>query len=152
MNKSIDGQKTTKQLILDYIQHNKRHYITLKIKGKEIYPCARCFGLWIGTILGFFLTSPFWLGLIYIDNFILVFTAAWLLVIPNIIDWSSVKLGLRKGNNKIRVTVGFFYGIGVAVYIFVLPINILFRIGTYLLYELVFFLIRKKFNILHIKK
>lgn len=152
MNKSTTEQKTTKDIILEYIQHNPRHYLKINIKGKEIHPCARCFGLWVGALIGFIFASPFWLGFVYIDNFNLIFSIAWLLALPCIIDWSTVKIGLRKGNNYIRILTGFLYGLGAIVYIFVLPANILLKIGSYALYEGIFYIIRKEYKLTHLNK
>jgi len=147
-------EKTKKEdsfagVILEAIQHNPRHYIKLKILGREIRPCARCFGLYIGLIIGFLLSSPFWLGVFYTNNFFLIFALAWLFAAPTIIDWVTVKLGLRKGKNNIRVVTGFLYGIGIIIYLFVLPASIIFKILTYALYELIFNLIRWKYRIKH---
>jgi len=152
MNEVNTAQKSTKDLVLEYIQHNPRHYLKIRIKGKIIHPCARCFGLWVGAIIGFILASPFWLGFVYIDNFNLIFIIAWLLVLPVIIDWITVKLGLRKGNNYVRTLTGFFYGLGIVVYIFILPANILLKIGSYALYEGIFFIIRRKYRLTHLNK
>lgn len=146
MSESNKKHKTTKELILEYIEHNPRHYFKVKIKGEEIRPCARCTGIWLGWLVGFIIVSPFWLNLVFIDNFILIFVIAWLLALPNIIDWSTVKIGLRQGNNKIRGVAGFLYGLGVMVYIFILPANILLKIGSYGLYEAFFYIIRKKYR------
>ena len=148
-----DGKKgkSFKESVLDFIQHNPRHYIKLNIFSYEIRPCARCFGLWTGLLIGFILSSPFWLGLFHTENFIIVFIIAWLFVIPAIVDWSTVKLGLRKGNNDIRVVTGFLQGVGVMIYLFVLPADIIFRITTILLYESTFYLIKGLYHIHHYK-
>lgn len=142
-------EESIKKIILDFIQHNPRHYIIFNLLGKEIRPCSRCFGLWMGLIIGFIFTSPFWLKFIHIDNFILVFTVAWLFAVPAIIDWITVILGLRSSNNRIRVVTGFSYGMGITIYFFVLPANILFKILTYALFEIIFHLIRWRFHIKH---
>lgn len=149
--KSKDEEKSVKQIILEYIQHNPQHYIKLNIFKKTLYPCARCFGLCIGLLMGVLFSSPFWLGLVYVSvsNFALMFVISWLFVVPAIIDWSTVKLKLRKGKNSIRVITGFLYAIGITVYLFVLPANIIFKIVTYLSYEAIFYLIRWKYHIDH---
>jgi uncharacterized membrane protein len=45
--------------------------LNLNIFGKKIKPCARCFGLWLGILISFIITVPFWIGIIKIDNFYL---------------------------------------------------------------------------------
>jgi uncharacterized membrane protein len=149
MDETVEKEESFKQIILDGIQHNPQHYIKIKIFGKEIHPCARCFGLWTGLIVGFIISSPFWLGIFKTENFLLIFTLAWLFAIPSIVDWSTVKLGLRKGKNSIRVFTGFLQGMGVVIYFFILPAGIIFKILTYTLYELVFNLIRWRYRIKH---
>lgn len=144
-------EENIKSILLSFIQHNSRHYIELNLLGKRIFPCARCFGLWTGIIIGFFLTSPFWIGLLYINNFLLVFIIAWIFVIPSIVDWISVKCGLRKGSNKIRFSVGFFHGIGIIVYFFILPADLIFKVVTYTIYEVIFFSIRRILHVKHYK-
>lgn len=145
----IIEEETVPKILLKYIEHHRYHYLTLKFRGKEIHPCARCFGYWVGLLIGFFLLSPFWLGLIYADNFLLVFLISWLLAAPSLIDWSTVKLGLRNGSNNVRAFVGFLHGISTVIYFFVLPAGIFFKIGTYTLYALVFNLARVKFHARH---
>jgi len=146
---TIYEEETTLKIILKYIEHHRSHYLKLKVFGNTIYPCARCFGYWTGVFVGFFLFSPFWLGFFKTNNFILIFTIAWLLAAPSMTDWGTVKLGLRKGNNKVRAFVGFFHGIGVIVYFLVMPASILFKISTYALYGFIFFLIRQKYHSTH---
>ena len=145
----IIEEESVLKIIVKYMEHHKNHYLKLKLFGKNFQPCARCFGYWSGLFVGFFLLSPFWLGFYHADNFTLMFTISWLLSIPTIADWSSVKLGLRKGNNNIRAVVGFFHGIAVIVYFLVLPASILFKISTYALYGLTFFFIRRKYHSTH---
>ena len=149
MSNLKENKVTTKSIIIDFIQHNPRHYIKIKFKGTIIRPCARCFGLWLGLIVGLILSISFILKVIIISNFLLVFSISWVFVIPAIIDWSTVKLKLRRGNNKIRLTTGFLQGIGIITYFLILPASILFKIVTYGLYEGIFYLIRWKYHIKH---
>jgi len=145
----IIEEETVPKIILKYIEHHKYHYLTLNIRGKEIHPCARCFGYWLGLFVGFFLLSPFWLGFIHTYDFLLVFSISWLLAIPTLLDWTTVKLGLRKGNNNIRAVVGFLHGISTVIYFLVLPAGIIFKIVTYTFYALVFNLARGKYHSRH---
>ena len=86
------------------------------------------------------------------SNFFLAFLVAWLFVLPSIVDWSTIKLGLRTGNNNIRFFVGFLHGIGVVIYFFVLPAGILFKLVTYGFYGFVFVEIRRKIKLNQVKK
>lgn len=145
----IIEEETVPKILLKYIEHHRYHYLTLKFLGKEIHPCARCFGYWVGLLIGFFLFSPFWSGFIHTDDFLLVFSASWVLAAPSLIDWSTVKLGLRKGNNNIRAFVGFLHGISTVMYFLVLPAGILFKVVTYTLYAVVFNLTRWTYHARH---
>jgi len=145
----IIEEDSISKILLMFIQHNKRHYIAISFFGKEIHPCARCFGYWLGLIVGFLLAIPFLLGFIIATDLLLVFIIAWIFAIPSIIDWSTVKLGLREGNNNLRVIVGYLHGIAVIIYFFILPASILFKILTYGLYGSIFFLIRRHYRIKH---
>ena len=144
-----DKNKSLKQILVDFIQHNPRHYVTLKIFGRQIHPCARCLGLWFGLLVGFILSSIFWLGIYQIKNFILVFLIAWAFALPAIFDWISIKSNLRKGNNKTRLLTGFLLGIGIVIYFFVLPADIIFKVVTYSIYEIIFYIIRWYNHIRH---
>lgn len=136
-------KKDIANYILDKIQHNPDHSIKFVIKGREILACARCTGFTIGFFVGISLLSIFYLTGIHINNFILIFTISWIFVIPSILDWGSVKLSIRKGNNPIRFFVGYLQGIGYAIYLVMLPIHIIFRIITLAMYETILFSVRK---------
>ena len=147
----IIEEESIPKIILRFVEHNPEHFTKIKISGKKIYPCARCFGQWVGLFVGFIITSPFWLGVIHVpaQHFLQIFVIAWLFAIPTIVDWTTVKIGLRKGNNNLRVVVGFLHGIGTIIYFFVLPADIIFKILTYSLYSLSFILIRRLYKIKH---
>jgi len=145
----IIEEESVPKIILKYIEHHKYHYLKINFFGKEFHPCARCFGCWLGLFIGFFLFSPFWLGFFHTDNFFLVFVIAWVLATPTIVDWGTVKLGLRKGNNNIRAIAGFLHGMAVIIYFLVLPAGVLFKILTYASYGLFFTLIRNKYHSKH---
>ena len=142
----IIDEDTVPIILLKYIEHNREHFLTINLGDKKYYPCARCLGIGVGLITGFIITLPFLTRLFYTNNFTLVFIIAWLFAIPSIIDWSTVKLKLRKGNNKIRTLVGFLHGIGITIYFFVLPAHIIFKFGTYFLYEFIFFKVRQRYR------
>ncbi len=143
MENKIKKNTTILEYIINKIQHNPDHYIKFNIRDRKILACARCTGFTIGFFVGLTILLPFFLGFIFTDNFFLVFTVSWIFVIPSIVDWGSVKLGLRKGSNPLRFLVGYLQGIGYAMYLFILPIHIIFRVTTLALYESAFFTIRR---------
>ena len=140
------------KIILRFIEHNPGHSLNINFLGKNFNPCARCFGTWVGGFSGLLLFSPFLFGMYAASNFFLAFLVAWLFVLPSIVDWSTIKLGLRTGNNNIRFFVGFLHGIGVVIYFFVLPAGILFKLVTYGFYGFVFVEIRRKIKLNQVKK
>ncbi|MBD3252261.1 DUF2085 domain-containing protein [Candidatus Pacearchaeota archaeon] len=142
-------EQTVGEIIKETIEHNPNHYIKIEIFGKRLRPCARCFGQWIGILISLIITSPFWLGFIYVDNFMLIFVISWLFVFPAIIDWSTTKLGFRKGNNNIRFLTGYLFGTGIIIYLLVLPTNMVFKIVTFAIYEIIFHMIRRYHGLKH---
>ena len=107
---------------LHQLCHNK-HHITLNLFGRELQPCSRCLGRYLGIVF----SLPFVLHLYfnYSFNFELIFTISWILASVAIVDWASVKAGLRAGSNSMRVTSGFLLGIGSIIYLFLLPTHII---------------------------
>lgn len=127
------------EYIISFLEHNE-HCIELNIFGRKIKPCARCFGKIIGIFVSLILSLPFVFGYLKID-FATAFILSWILAFPSILDWSSVKLGIREGNNKIRFITGFLLGCGVVTYLVIMPASILFKILTLMLYEFIFAII-----------
>ncbi len=89
-----------------------RHWISLKILGREFRFCSRCTGYLIGlltlttlsSIMGADLTPP-----IRED---LKLTLSLLSVIPLSYDWLTQSWGLRESNNGIRLATGIVLGLG----------------------------------------
>jgi len=94
----------------------------LNLFGRELHPCSRCFGMYLGIILS--LPVILYLYFNYSFNFEFIFVVSWLLASFAIIDWASAKAGLRKGTNSMRTISGFLLGIGSIIYLFLLPTNI----------------------------
>jgi len=134
-----------KSKITQAIEHNPDHYIELNMNGKVIKPCARCFGKVIGMLFALPIALLFFLGFFHI-SFLLSFAVSWILAVPAITDWATIKIGIRRGNNKIRVLTGLFLGAGIVTYFLVMPATFLFKISTFLLYSSVFFIIRTHVN------
>ena len=120
---------------LHQLEHNA-HYVTLNIFGKEMHLCSRCTGMGLGIIL----SLPFVLHLYfnYQFNFELIFIISWIFALFAIADWSSIKTGLRKGNNGIRAVTGFLLGMGIHTYLFLLPTTIFFNSISLWSYGIVF--------------
>ena len=76
----MEKEENVRQIIKETIEHNPNHYITIKLLGKEIRPCARCFGQWLGIVFSLIFTSPFWLGFLHANNFTAVFVISWILI------------------------------------------------------------------------
>ncbi|MDH5791764.1 MAG: DUF2085 domain-containing protein, partial [Candidatus Bathyarchaeota archaeon] len=74
--------------------------LSLSLKGRRVYLCARC----SGTVLGFVAGSIIVLG--YPSLYSVV-----LLALPALIDWGTQKLCLRESTNMIRVLTGFSLGL-----------------------------------------
>lgn len=86
-----------------------RHWITLKVSGKEICLCARCSGI----VLGF---SCFKAVFLFVSStgFSMSIHILFpiLFVLPAIIDWTTQTLGLRQSTNALRLMTGYLEGIG----------------------------------------
>jgi len=83
---------------------------SFKINGTPLIVCARCAGVY----LGFFVTAAF-LFLVYgLFNATLHLLLALLFFVPEAIDGGTQLLGWRKSNNPLRLTSGFFAGMGIA--------------------------------------
>ena len=107
--------------VLHQLEHNE-HHITLNLFGRELHPCARCSGTFLGIILS--LPLILYISFNYSFNFEFIFILSFFLASFAIIDWGTAKAGIRAGTNSIRVISGFLLGIGSIVYLFLLPTNI----------------------------
>lgn len=130
-----------KEKIIQIIEHNPNHYIELNIFGKKIKPCARCFGKYIGIVTTLPLALLFIFGFLKAD-FTISFIVSWLLAIPAIIDWITVKTKKRDGNNRTRVASGFLLGVGIATYFLIMETSLIFKLVTFMIYSIIFALIR----------
>lgn len=112
---------------LQRLEHNKQHYTTIHLFGKTINACSRCLGMYSGMLI----TVPMVILLSFIGtyNFWHIFGLSWLLASFSIVDWATVKAGLRKGNNNVRMATGFMLGSAGLIYLFLLPINVVSPVG-----------------------
>jgi len=116
----------TPQLLRSFIrliEHNE-HALTIRFLGKEIHPCARCFGTILGSILAFPICLSLYLTATF--DFTTIFILSWIFASFALIDWTTIKLHFREGDNNIRAFTGFFLGAGIMIFIFLLPNQFLF--------------------------
>ncbi len=107
---------------LQTLEHNPSHYTTLSLFGRQLQLCPRCTGTYLGII--FSLPFVLYLYLNYSFDFNSIFIISWFMVLFPILDWASVKTGLWKGNNNVRIVTGFMLGSAGLIYLFLLPINV----------------------------
>lgn len=121
--------------------------IRVHVKGRNLYVCARCTGIWTGMISAFL---AFFLGLDL---------PAWLYVsllavlpAPTMLDWVTQTCKLRESRNVIRVWTGYFLGISWGIFFLLLAKGIfhLFLVALTILGMYIFsiFLIARKTNFL----
>jgi len=129
-------RKKLKNKIIKILEHNE-HSLDITIRGRTISPCARCTGMYLGLLTIMITSFLYWLGILHFPlQLITTFILSWFFVTPAVIDWVSTKTGIRKGNNRIRVVTGFFLGIGIGTYFFLMPAGILFKVLTFITYQL----------------
>ena len=118
------------------IEHNE-HYVTVKLFGREIHPCARCFGKWLGILFTLPIGLLFFMGKFH-TTFTIGFITSWLLALPSIVDWISIKYTNRDGSNRLRFITGFLLGAGIVTYFLIMPATWMFKFSTFLAYEIIF--------------
>ena len=143
-----------KQLIWWIVQitigHNPDHSTTITVFNKKMQVCSRCFGLYLGLAV---FAPAFWLiSFRESYGFWYIFCASWILALFSIVDWVTVKAGLWKGDNAVRMLTGFMLGLGGMLYLFLLPIPSIYRIITLWGYGLIFTVVHyavkcKEFNL-----
>jgi len=126
---------SVKQYLRMFLEHGN-HRITWHLGNKTLHTCARCTGMYATMLLMLPVVLLNFFGYIHL-TFNVAFCLSWILAIPSIYDWATVKLGMRDGNNKARLITGSLLGAGIITYIFLLPSSWLFRIGTFVIYELI---------------
>jgi uncharacterized membrane protein len=89
-----------------------RHWITLKILGKEIRLCARCLGFVVGYSIVRNIQPP---PTFYTSENITQLVLCALFAIPLIFDWGSQSWGLRDSNNSLRFITGIIAGQGISL-------------------------------------
>lgn len=97
------------------LPENLDRTIGIKFRGRIVYLCARCTGVYSGILivlissfLGFNL--PTWL---YLPLFSI-------LPIPGAVDWITQSFGLRESRNSVRVSTGFLFGVSQGLFLLML--------------------------------
>lgn len=124
--------------IFRIVEHNPEHYIQLNILGENVNACSRCLGAYIVGLVLFF---PFFYIAVYTDivfDFWLIFITSYLLASVTLIDFTSVDIfKMREGSNRFRFFAGILLGLSVMLYLFFLPVSLLVRIGSLVIYNII---------------
>lgn len=97
------------------LSHNREHALKFSHKGQDVYLCARCTGIILGYLslsLTVYVSGKQFLRLSAEISGLL----SLLLMTPAILDWLTVKIGFRAGNNPLRTFTGLFLGMGILLY------------------------------------
>ena len=142
----MDDQKKDKKQPFGFCSHHRKghvdyytHTFRISIRGRDIYLCARCTGIYssfisffvVGMILGYsFFQTKF-------DPYLSLFLAI-MFASPLLIDWGTQKVGLRESVNPLRFATGFLFGIGfwfiqftIAIYPWALLVMVLYSTTMY---------------------
>lgn len=125
-----------KQYLKAIIEHGN-HHVVVRIGKYTLHPCARCFGMYTAMALMLPVILAYHYNFFSL-GFGIAFALSWILVSPSIIDWTTTKFTRRKGSNTLRVITGGLLGAGIMTYVFLLPASWIFRIVTFVIYELSF--------------
>ncbi len=88
------------------------HCLRLSFRGRSLYFCGRCTGIYGGLVLGIVLLLIFQVNLTP-EWFWFMFSV--LLGFTTVVDWMSQRLTPRKTTNHIRAITGFGSGFGLAI-------------------------------------
>ncbi len=88
------------------------HCLRVSFRGRSLYFCGRCTGIYGGLALGIILLLLFQVNL-NPDWFWFMFSV--LLGFTTVVDWMSQRLTPRKTTNHIRAITGFGSGFGLAI-------------------------------------
>lgn len=92
---------------IKFIFCHRRPDRTFKFKGKYFPVCARCTGIYTGTLFIFIL--HYFIKLVY--SLDLLFLSI-ILMLPTAIDGMTQLLKWRESNNLLRLVTGLLFGIG----------------------------------------
>lgn len=132
--------KTFKQILLlpvRVLEHNPEHATTIHLFGEEIKACSRCLGAYTSGLICYFIFAYIYLYTNIKLSFAFVFIASFILGSITLLDWATVALHIRQGNNKIRIFAGVLLGIAAMLYFWLLPESRMYRILTLIIYNLI---------------
>ena len=99
---------------------------TLTVSGHKMPVCARCFGIYLGMLIGA-LTFPYASKGKAPPGWVLI-----ALAVPMALDGVSQLVGLRTSTNGLRVVTGFLFGFAIPFYLVPVIDDILAPCGTWL--------------------
>lgn len=93
-----------------------RHWITLRILGRELRLCARCSGYALGLLALTAFSGLFGLPAFDSLDARLQFLLCYLTVVPLALDWLTQSWGWRESNNGLRLLTGAILGAGLSLF------------------------------------
>jgi len=110
--RSNDWKEGVHMLISHHPPSLYGHCLRLSFRGRSLYFCGRCTGIYSGLGLGIILLLLFQVNL-NPDWF--WFMLSVILGFTTVVDWMSQRLTPRKTTNRIRAITGFGSGFGLAI-------------------------------------
>ena len=93
-----------------------RHWITLRVLGREVRLCARCSGYAIGFLILTVFQSLFGLPVFHSLSVYLQILLCLLTVAPLALDWLTQSWGWRESSNGLRLLTGAILGMGLSLF------------------------------------
>jgi len=93
-----------------------RHWITLRIFGRELRFCARCSGYALGLLALTAYRAVFGLRIFDSLGTPLQFLLCYLTVAPLALDWLTQSWGWRESSNRLRLVTGTILGMGLSLF------------------------------------
>ena len=93
-----------------------RHWISLRILGRELRLCARCSGYALGLLALTAYRAVFGLQIFDSLGTPLQFLLCYLTVVPLAYDWLTQSWGWRESNNRLRLLTGTILGAGLHLF------------------------------------
>ncbi len=124
-SKGTEFKETLHTLISHHPPSQYGHCLRVSVRGRSIYFCARCTGLYGGLALG--VAGIFLLNLVLEPSW-LWFMVALALGFTTVVDWMTQRIARRKTTNHIRFITGVGSGLGLAI-VFLLS-NLVFMLIT----------------------
>ncbi len=113
--RSVEIRETLHMMISHHPPSMYGHCLRLSFRGRSIYFCGRCFGIYTGLGLG--LASLFLIGFNREPTWFWFFIAL-AVGFSTVVDWISQRLTPRKTTNSIRAVSGFLSGLSLAMILY----------------------------------